>query len=174
VRYTTRSEDSARWDGFAFRPGDIVISTWSRSGTTWMQMICALLVFQDPELPAPLSELSPWLDWKTTALQEVLAALGAQRHRRFIKTHTPLDGLPLDPRATYIVVARHPLDAAVSLYYHYANLDVRRLRQPQKLPDPGPAEPAPPLRGVAPLLDCERRPSRRSTRLPRRLHPARG
>lgn len=111
-----------------------------------MQMICALLIFQDPELPAPLSELSPWLDWQTTPLDEVLAALAAQRHRRFIKTHTPLDGLPLDPRVTYIVVARHPLDAAVSLYHHYANLDVRRLSRLQGLPDPGRAAPAPPLR----------------------------
>ena len=146
VRYRTRRSDSTRWNEFEFRPGDIVISARSRSGTTWMQMICALLVFQDPELPAPLSELSPWLDWKTTPLQEVLAALGAQRHRRFIKTHTPLDGLPLDSRVTYIVVARHPLDAAVSLYHHYANLDVRRLSQLQGLPDPGPAAPPPPLR----------------------------
>lgn len=146
ARYRTRHEDSARWNGFRFRPGDIVISARSRSGTTWMQMICALLVFQDAELPAPLAELSPWLDWETAPLHEVLAALGAQRHRRFIKTHTPLDGLPLDPRATYVVVARHPLDAAVSLYHHYANLDVRRLSRLQGLPDPGPAEHPPPLR----------------------------
>jgi aryl sulfotransferase len=146
VRYKTSRADNARWDGFEFRPGDIVISARSRSGTTWMQMICALLVFQDPQLPAPLSELSPWLDWQTTPLDEVLAALAAQRHRRFIKTHTPLDGLPLDPRATYVVVARHPLDAAVSLYHHYANLDVRRLSRLQGLPEPGDAAPAPPLR----------------------------
>jgi aryl sulfotransferase len=146
VRYKTAHQDSARWSELEFRPGDIVISTRPRSGTTWMQMICALLVFQDPELPAPLSELSPWLDWKTTPLAEVLSALAAQRHRRFIKTHTPLDGLPLDPRVTYVVVARHPLDAAVSLYHHYANLDVRRLSRLQGLPDPGPEAPAAPLR----------------------------
>jgi hypothetical protein len=143
VRYKTAHQDSARWNELEFRPGDIVISARPRSGTTWMQMICALLVFQDPELPAPLSELSPWLDWKTTPLAEVLSALAAQRHRRFIKTHTPLDGLPLDPRVTYVVVARHPLDAAVSLYHHYANLDVRRLNRLQGLPDPGPEAPTP-------------------------------
>lgn len=28
-----------------------------------MQMICALLVFQTPDLPAPLAELSPWMEW---------------------------------------------------------------------------------------------------------------
>src|SRR4030095_14686803 len=115
MRYTSPDEDSARWDGFPFRPGDIVISTRSKSGTTWMQMICALLIFRTPDLPAPLSTLSPWLDWLVTPRDEVYARLEAQQHRRFIKTHTPLDGVPLDPRVTYIVVARHTLDMAVSL-----------------------------------------------------------
>ncbi len=53
----------------------------------------------------------------------MLALLDAQTHRRFVKTHTPLDGVPLDPRATYLVVARHPLDAAVSLYHQQLNID---------------------------------------------------
>ena len=94
-----------------------------------MQMICALLVFQSPDLPAPLVELSPWLDWLIAPQEDVYARLDAQDHRRIIKTHTPLDGIPLDARATYIVVARHPLDMAVSLYHHSANIDRERLRQ---------------------------------------------
>lgn len=142
MRYVSDDEDSARWDGFPFRQGDIVISTRSKSGTTWMQMICALLIFQRPEPPAPLSRLSPWLDWLITPRAEVLAKLEAQSHRRFIKTHTPLDGLPLDGRATYIVVGRHPLDMAVSLYHQSANIDRERLRE---LTGRG-GEPAPPRR----------------------------
>lgn len=141
VRYRSPDEDSARWLGFPFRDGDIVISTRSKSGTTWMQMICALLVFQEPDPPAPLSELSPWLDWLVKPRDEVLARLAGQRHRRFIKTHTPLDGVPIDPRATYIVVARHPLDMAVSLYHQGANLNRERLRELTGAPEP--AEPAP-------------------------------
>src|SRR3954462_4244239 len=90
VRYLSRDEDSGRWLGFEFRPGDIVISTRSKSGTTWMQMICALLVFQTPELPAPLARVSPWLDWIGEPLDAVVARLDAQPHRRFVKTHTPL------------------------------------------------------------------------------------
>jgi len=129
IRYRSADEDSARWAGFRYREGDIVISTRSKSGTTWMQMICALLVFQSPDLPAPLAQLSPWLDWLITPPEEVYARLDAQDHRRIIKTHTPLDGIPLDARATYIVVARHPLDMAVSLYHHSANIDRERLRQ---------------------------------------------
>ncbi|OJF14896.1 sulfotransferase domain-containing protein [Couchioplanes caeruleus] len=129
MRYRSPDEDSARWDGFPFREGDIVISTRSKSGTTWAQMICALLVFQDPELPAPLSELSPWLDWLVLPRDDVFARLEAQPHRRFIKTHTPLDGIPRDARATYVVVARHPLDMAVSLFHQGDNLDRGRMAE---------------------------------------------
>jgi hypothetical protein len=139
VRYLSADEDSSRWSEFVFRDGDIVISTRSKSGTTWMQMICALLIFQSPELPAPLPLLSPWLDRTTTPLADVLARLEAQPHRRFIKTHTPLDGIPLDPRATYIVVGRHPLDLAVSLYHQGDNIDRARLRQLTGQPEPATA-----------------------------------
>jgi hypothetical protein len=129
IRYTSADEDSARWEGFPFRDGDIVISARSKSGTTWMQMICALLVFQTPELPAPLAELSPWLDHAIEPVEDVVARLEAQPHRRFVKTHTPLDGVPIDQRATYVVVARHPLDMAVSLYHQGDNLDKQRMAQ---------------------------------------------
>jgi aryl sulfotransferase len=127
-RYRSVDEDSARWWDFPHRPGDIVISTRSKSGTTWVQMICALLIFGTPELPDALGRLSPWLDWLVQPQDQVYRALAAQRHRRFIKTHTPLDGLPLDQRVTYVVVGRHPLDAAVSLYHQGDNLDRTRLR----------------------------------------------
>lgn len=123
-RYRTFVADSARWDGFAFRDGDIVIGTPAKCGTTWMQMICALLIFRTPDLPAPLAELSPWLDMQTRPLPDVVRDLDAQTHRRFIKTHTPLDGIPFDPRVTYINVARDPRDAAMSWDNHLANMDL--------------------------------------------------
>jgi hypothetical protein len=146
-RYVSPDEDSARWCDFPFRPGDIVISTRSKSGTTWVQMICALLVFQSPELPDSLGRLSPWLDWLVQSRQEVVESLEAQEHRRFIKTHTPLDGVPWDHRVTYIMVARHPLDMAVSLYHHGDNLDRERIRQLTGQPAPALPPPArPPLR----------------------------
>ena len=128
-RYRSHDDDSGRWTDFPFRVGDIVISTRSKSGTTWMQMICALLIFQTADLPARLTELSPWLDFLGTPLDSVVTRLDSQQHRRFIKTHTPLDGIPLDARATYIAVARHPLDAAVSAYHQGHNLDRERMRE---------------------------------------------
>ena len=47
-------------------PGDIIISTPPKCGTTWVQMICALLILQEPELPLPLGTLSPWIDMGDT------------------------------------------------------------------------------------------------------------
>jgi aryl sulfotransferase len=54
--------DSARWEGFRFREGDIVISTPPKCGTTWMQTLCAMLVLDTIEFDRPLAEISPWLD----------------------------------------------------------------------------------------------------------------
>lgn len=146
-RYHSPDEDSGRWADFRFRNGDIVISTRSKSGTTWMQMICALLIFQRTDLPGPLPTLSPWLDFLGESRDDVTARLEAQTHRRFIKTHTPLDGIPIDRRASYLVVARHPLDMAVSLYHQGNNIDRERLRQVTGAAEPGvPSKPRPALR----------------------------
>jgi aryl sulfotransferase len=145
-RYVSPDEDSGRWLDFPFRRGDIVISTRSKSGTTWMQMICALLVFGTPELPEPLGRLSPWLDHLVAPRAAVLERLEEQEWRRIIKTHTPLDGIPIDPRADYIVVARHPLDLAVSLYHQGDNIDRRRLAELTGASEP--VEPAGPRRSA--------------------------
>lgn len=124
VHHHGRIYDSRRWEGFEFRPDDIVISTPPKCGTTWTQMILALLILQRPRLPRPLAEISPWLDMLTRARRDVVADLEAQDHRRFIKTHTALDGLPVAPGVTYICVGRDPRDAAVSMDAHLANMDL--------------------------------------------------
>jgi hypothetical protein len=123
MRYHSFLADSARWDGFALRPGDIIISTPPKCGTTWTQMICALLIFQTPELDRPLDLISPWLEMLTRPRAAVVAGLEAQTHRRFIKSHTPLDGLPAGDGITYLCVGRDPRDAGPSMGHHIANLD---------------------------------------------------
>lgn len=101
-----------------------------------MQMICLTLI-HGTQLPAPLALLSPWLDWDVEPTDVVRQRLADQSHRRVIKTHTPLDGIPLSEDVRYIVVGRHPLDVAVSMYHHVRNLD--RV-QSAKLRDRSPAE----------------------------------
>ncbi|MCU1354359.1 MAG: sulfotransferase [Acidimicrobiales bacterium] len=124
VRYRNLVFDSERWSGFAFRPDDIVICTPPKCGTTWMQMLCALLVFDATEFDRPLAHISPWLDMNTRSLVDVIAELEAQTHRRFIKTHTPLDGLPWHDDVTYVCVGRDPRDASLSWAHHMSNLDL--------------------------------------------------
>ena len=129
TRYRSVVSDSARWDGFPFRAGDVVISTPPKCGTTWMQRLVALFVFDGVELPAPLSNISPWLDMQLAPLPDVLKLLEAQRHRRFIKTHAPLDGIPYDDRVTYVCVGRDPRDVAVSSAHHMANMNIDRFME---------------------------------------------
>jgi hypothetical protein len=127
VRYRSFISDNIRWEGFTFRPDDIVITTPAKCGTTWTQMICALLIFQKTEFDQPLDRLSPWFDMLTRDADDVLARVEAQTHRRFIKTHTPLDGLPWDERVTYIGVGRDPRDVALSFDHHMDNMDITAL-----------------------------------------------
>jgi aryl sulfotransferase len=160
IHYQSPDEDSGRWLGFRFRPGDIVISTRRKTGTTWMQMICALLIFQTPELPDSLWHLSPWLDNLGVPLGFQYGQLAEQQHRRFIKTHTPLDGIPLHPGVTYIVTARHPLDTFVSLCRHNEIIG----HPPAGSGPPPPlqhlaGQPRPPMPGRPPMPDHRHQPS---------------
>jgi hypothetical protein len=166
ARYRSDDEDSTRWRDFTFRSGDVVVSSRSKHGTTWVQHICAMLLLGTARLPAPLAELSPWLDWLVEPADEVFARLAAQPHRRVVKTHTPLDGVPADPRVTYVVVARHPLDAAVSLYHQGANIDRTRLRELTGAP-PTPTRPRPSLPDwLAAWIDADPDPRERLDSLP--------
>jgi len=131
-RYAGQAFDSSRWDGFVLRADDVVVCAPQKCGTTWAQMICALLIFQTDQLPAPLGVLSPWLDSKAAPLAEVTARLDAQQHRRFIKTHTPLDGLPVVGSCTYLCVARDPRDVVISAYNAYLNVNVAAALEAQR------------------------------------------
>jgi len=42
--YRSHHLDSERWGHVTLRPGDVVISTSMKAGTTWMQRIMSLLV----------------------------------------------------------------------------------------------------------------------------------
>lgn len=53
--------DSTVWNKFKFRDDDIVISTYAKSGTTWMQQIVGQLLFDGVE-GLNVAEISPWLD----------------------------------------------------------------------------------------------------------------
>lgn len=115
--------DSSRWSAYTPRDGDIIVCTSYKAGTTWTQMICALLIHQTPDLPQPLAELSRWLDMRTNSLDGVITHFDAQPYRRVIKTHTPLDALPYFENVRYVFCGREPRDVFMSSQNHLSNMD---------------------------------------------------
>lgn len=112
--------DSTVWNDFRFRDDDIIVATYAKSGTTWTQQILAqLLLGPDPELAT--AELSPWLDLRVPPSHVKLEGLEAQQHRRFIKTHLPVDALVFSDKAKYLYIGRDGRDVMWSMYNHHAN-----------------------------------------------------
>ncbi|MFO1004115.1 MAG: sulfotransferase domain-containing protein [Planctomycetaceae bacterium] len=112
--------DSTIWNDFQFRDDDIVIATYAKSGTTWMQQIIAQLLFNGDPDPA-VADISPWLDLRVPPKAVKLPSVAAQTHRRFLKTHLPVDALVFSPRAKYLYIGRDGRDVVWSLYNHHAN-----------------------------------------------------
>lgn len=112
--------DSTIWNDFEFRHDDIVIATYGKSGTTWMQQIVAQLIFNGQE-GLNVGEMSPWMDLRVPPAPVKLAAVEAQTHRRFLKTHLPVDALVFSPQVKYIYIGRDGRDVLWSLYNHHAN-----------------------------------------------------
>src|SRR5215813_4564683 len=101
--------DSTIWNDLAFRDDDIVIATYGKSGTTWTQQIVGQLLFNGaPDLPVAQMSLK-------------LPVVEAQSHRRFLKTHLPVDALVFSPKAKYLYIGRDGRDVVWSMYNHHAN-----------------------------------------------------
>jgi aryl sulfotransferase len=117
----SRIFESDRWSDYQPRADDIIIGTYPKCGTTWMQQIVSMLVFRSAAV-RPIWDLSPWPDMRIFGPAEaVLAAARAQTHRRFFKTHLPLDALPMYEGVKFIHVARDGRDAAMSFHNHMFN-----------------------------------------------------
>lgn len=116
--YRTWTLDSRRLDTYRPRLDDIFICTYPKCGTTWMQHLVSMLVFQSPD-PRSIHDVSIWPDTPIRGpIEQVMAKLEAQDHRRFIKAHLPLDGLALYDDVKYIYVARDGRDAYASWHNH--------------------------------------------------------
>lgn len=112
--------DSTIWNDFNFRDDDIVVSTYGKSGTTWMQQIIGQMLYgPDPQLA--VAEMSPWLDLRVPPKAVKLPAVEAQQHRRFLKTHLPVDALVYSPKAKYIYIGRDARDVVWSFHNHHVN-----------------------------------------------------
>lgn len=110
--------DSTIWDDFTYRNDDIILATYAKSGTTWMQQIVGQLIFSGAE-GLNLAAMSPWMDLRVPPKHIKLAEVEAQAHRRFLKTHLPVEALVFSERAKYIYIARDGRDMVWSLFNHH-------------------------------------------------------
>jgi aryl sulfotransferase len=115
----TNHFDSTVWNGFPFRDDDIIIATYAKTGTTWVQQIISQLLFNGEE-GLPVADMSPWLDLRIPPNEVKLAGVEAQTHRRFMKTHLPVNSLVFSEKAKYIYIARDGRDIVWSLYNHHS------------------------------------------------------
>ena len=112
--------DSPVWNDFPFRDDDIIIATYAKAGTTWVQQIIAQMLFDGRE-DLPVADMSPWLDLRVPPREVRLEIVKNQDHRRFMKTHLPVDALVFSPKAKYIYIARDGRDVVWSLYNHHSS-----------------------------------------------------
>jgi aryl sulfotransferase len=116
--FRTPTMDSRRWDGYRPRPDDIIVATYAKCGTTWTQRIVDLLIFQTPE-PRQFMAASPWIDATFfRPIEEDLALIEGQTHRRYVKSHMPLDAIPVYEGVKVIHTARDGRDACTSMHNH--------------------------------------------------------
>jgi len=109
--------ESARWNAFPFRDGDVVVATYIKVGTTWAQQIVWQLIHGGPPGVGSLGGTA-WVDMRIVPFASIMQMYEAQSHRRSLKTHLPLDALVFSPKARYVVVGRDARDMVWSAYNH--------------------------------------------------------
>ncbi|XP_015665843.1 sulfotransferase 1A1 [Protobothrops mucrosquamatus] len=110
---------------FQAHPDDLLISTYPKSGTTWISEIMDMIYKEGSVEKCALKPIYvrvPFLEFALPCLPTGLELLKEAPHPCLIKTHLPVHLLPksfLEKNCKIIYVARNAKDVAVSFYYFY-------------------------------------------------------
>ncbi len=81
-----------------------------------------MLVFGKADRGEKPGVISPWVDANFAPIEDYLQMVESQNHRRFLKTHSPFDGVPYYEECQYLVVMRDPRDMYFSMLNHRDNM----------------------------------------------------
>lgn len=104
---------------FQFKPDDIIVASYPKTGTTWIQEIVYMLThnFKKSDSSSEFLETRfPYLEYPYPGIKSVALKTGP----RFIKTHLPHSILPPsfeNSNAKLVYITRNPRDTAVSYFY---------------------------------------------------------
>lgn len=104
-------------------PGDVVINSYQKSGTTWVQHIVKLFINGGKEDGKIIPQAIPWLEFDAPDPAHAYhMPIESLTRPIYLKSHMPyeltLGVLPHTTQAKYIYIARNPKDVAVSYYHH--------------------------------------------------------
>lgn len=112
MQYFISDEGIARAKAFRARPDDIIVSTYAKAGTTWMQQIVHGLRTKGDMDFGEITDVVPWIELAHDVGWDILGEQKASP--RAFKTHYDYGSVPKGAR--YIWVVRNPKDTAVSFY----------------------------------------------------------
>lgn len=102
---------------FQVRPQDIFLSSYPRSGTTWLQYILHVLVHDGDSGFRHIAQVAPWFERNLSLGRCQADDFEGLRSPRIFKSHLPLHWLPKGAR--YIYIERDGRDVALSYYHFY-------------------------------------------------------
>jgi hypothetical protein len=105
---------------FVVMDGDIIVTTYPRSGTTWTEQMVHLLVNNGEQGEQRITDAVPWLETLPQRPGGMIKFLETLPQRRLFTSHLPFPLMPPTNNTTakIVYVARNPKDVAISTYFH--------------------------------------------------------
>ncbi|MGB0848859.1 MAG: sulfotransferase domain-containing protein [Thiolinea sp.] len=117
----SHSADFKREAFLGYKPGkqDVIVSTYPKSGTTWMLQLAHQISFLGESDFEHQYDVMPWPDklipLHNIELDDMSVAEASPSNKRIIKSHLEAEFIPYSPEAKYISVIRDPKDMLVSM-----------------------------------------------------------